>query len=212
MQLYHYSDQNESGRHVPCHGTCQAGFKSPQVDFHTIWTWMETSGGLEGRKNTLRDLNHYDMFWKMADSNVRYSWFMVNGLKHATPPACSFFLMSFIFGPRSRQSCPPETDRDDLGANPDVTYWVRWPTDHTPKESEEPLSMVGLSEGHIWITSVCGLVVSGPWEQWRKTFTVTDTSVLSVPFSVDSHQPTVRIFGHHTCSLSRLCLTEVPTR
>ena len=37
--------------------------------------------------------------------------------------------------------------------------------------------MAGLSEGHIQITSVCGLVVSEPGERWRKTFTVTDTSV-----------------------------------
>lgn len=33
---------------------------------------------------------------------------------------------------------------------------------------------------------------------------LTETSVLSVSFHADSHQPTVRIFGDHTCSLSRL--------
>lgn len=45
-----------------------------------------------------------------------------------------------------------------------VIYLVRWPMDHTPKESMGPLSVVDLCQGHIQITSVCGLV-GEPGEQ-----------------------------------------------
>lgn len=41
-----------------------------------------------------------------------------------------------------------------------------------------------------------------------KTFTVTDTPVLSVSFNVDSHQPTVSIFGDHACSNQQAISTE----
>lgn len=149
------------------------------VDFVTIWPPGETNGCLEGRKkNTLSDPNHYDMFWKMVDSNVRHAWFMAKEM-----PVGSFKKKKrnspLIFSLRTRRFRLPE-------AAPGVMRRLRWPSHRAPKASEEPLSTAGLSEGHIKITSVCGLVVNEPQEQCRKDFLLLPTPPHS-PLNVGSY-------------------------
>lgn len=79
--------QNKIRRHVPLHGICHAGLKTVLADFNTIWARMETSGWLEGRKNTLKDSNH----WSVLENGWRWCGvFQINGLKHVKPPVSEF--------------------------------------------------------------------------------------------------------------------------
>lgn len=58
-----------------------------------VMKWMENKCSLEDSKHIFNNLKIYKLLEEMLGSKIKYTWFVVNGLKHTKTLVCPFKTM-----------------------------------------------------------------------------------------------------------------------